>query len=589
LFVEELTKAMIERADQDHRIAAVLSASPLPALAVPSTLHASLIARLDRIGAAVKEVAQIGAVLGREFSYELIEPVAQRSQTELQAALTRLAEAGLLFARGAPPHASYLFKHALVQDAAYGTLLRSRRRELHARVAAVLEQHFADLVGRQPELLAHHLTGAGETERAVDQWLKAGRHAAARLAHVEAIAHLERGLGLLGSLPETPARDAREIELQLALGVSSITVKGMTSPVVRQIYARAHELAERDGDERQLFQALYGRWQNIASSGMLVAARPLSDKLLQVTARGDDDGLRLQAYHSAWTTRWVSGELAEAYAHTREGCRLYDPERHASHRHIYGGHDPGVCARMTGGQAEWVLGYPDRAAASTDDALALADRIAHPFSREVALEYATLLRVNRGEPELGLAHFSAAAALRAEQRVASVMDPLFFQGAVQIAQGAPADAAASLREGFAPGRLGTLWRPYGLCLLAQALTLQGSHDEALAALTEGFERIEATGERVWQAELHRIHGLVLAAQSHLDEGQASLQQALHIAQAQQAKSLELRAATSLARLWGERARRAEAIELLAPVFGWFTEGFDTADLKDAKALLDQLA
>jgi len=588
LFVEELTKAVLESGDPSDRVAAVLAASPSPALSIPATLHASLIARLDRLGPSAKEVAQIGAILGREFGYDLIEPVAHRPAVELTVALDRLEAAGLLFCRGIAPQSSYLFKHALVQDAAYSTLLRGRRQELHARVAAALEEHFGDLVQRQPELLAHHLTAAGDIERAVDQWLKAGRHAGGRLAHAEAIAHLERGLGLLGSLPETPARDAREIELQLALGVSSITVKGMTSPVVRQTYARAHELAERGGDERQLFEALYGRWQNIGASGMAVAARPLSDKLLQVTARGADDGLRLQAHHSAWTTRWVSGELAEAYAHTREGCRLYDPERHASHRHTYGGHDPGVCAHMTGGQTEWVLGYPDRAAASTGEGLALADRIAHPFSREVALEYAILLRVNRGEPELGLAYLSAATALRAEQRVASVIDPLFFQGAVQIAQGAPADAAASLREGFAPGRLGTLWRPWGLCLLAQALTLQGSHDAALATLAEGFERIEASGERTWQAELHRIHGLVLRAQNQLDEAQASLQRALHVAQTQQAKSLELRAATSLARLWGEQGRRVEALESLAPVYGWFTEGFDTADLKEAKALLDQL-
>jgi predicted ATPase len=588
LFVEELTKAVLESAAQGDRVAAVLAITSLAALSVPATLHASLMARLDRLGLAVKEIAQVGAVLGREFAYELIEPVAQRPEKELQAGLDQLSEAGLLFCRGTAPHASYLFKHALVQDAAYSTLLRGRRQELHARVVATLEEHFADLVERQPELLAHHMTAAGNTERSVEQWLKAGRRAAGRLAHAEAIAHLEQGLGLLVSLPEAPARDAREIELQLALGVSSITVKGMTSPVVRQTYARAHELAAKRGDERQLFQALYGRWQNIGGSGMLVAARPLSDKLLQVTARGADDGLRLQAHHSAWTTRWASGELTEAYAHTQEGRRLYDPKRHASHRHTYGGHDPGVCARMTGGQAEWILGYPDRAAASTDEALALADRIAHPFSRELALEYATLLRVNRGEPGLGLAHLSAAEVLRAEQRVASSIDPLFFQGAVQIAQGAPADAAASLRDAFAPGRLATLWRPWGLCLLAQALTLQGSHDEALATLAEGFERIEATGERVWQAELHRIHGLVLLAQNHLDEGQGSLQQAIRTAQAQQAKSLELRAATSLARLWGEQGRRAAATDLLAPVYGWFSEGFDTADLKEAKALFDEL-
>jgi len=218
LFVEELTKAVLESAGRGDRVAAVLATTSLAALSVPATLHASLMARLDRLGPAPKEVAQIGAVLGREFAYELIEPVAQREERELQASLGQLGDAGLLFCRGTPPHASYLFKHALVQDAAYSTLLRGRRQELHARVAAALEEHFADFIERQPELLAHHLTAAGDTERAVDQWLKAGQYAAGRLAHVEAIAHLERGLALLGSLPETPARDAREIDLQLALG-----------------------------------------------------------------------------------------------------------------------------------------------------------------------------------------------------------------------------------------------------------------------------------------------------------------------------------------------------------------------------------
>src|SRR5215471_11515522 len=223
LFIEELTRAVLERADQDNRVAAVLSASSPPTLAVPSTLHASLIARLDRLGAAAKEVAQIGAVLGREFSYELIEAVAQRRGTELVAALGRLAEAGLLFCRGEPPNASYLFKHALVQDAAYGTLLRGRRHELHARVGTVLEAYFADLIEREPELLAHHLTAAGDARRAVDQWLKAGRHAATRLTYREAIAHLERGLVSLRSLPGGPARDRQEIDLQLALGLCSFT------------------------------------------------------------------------------------------------------------------------------------------------------------------------------------------------------------------------------------------------------------------------------------------------------------------------------------------------------------------------------
>ncbi len=589
LFVEELTKAVLESAGQGDRVAAVLATESQTALSVPATLHASLMARLDRLGPSAKEIAQIGAVLGREFGYELIEPVAHRPKRELQAALDQLSEAGLLFCRGVCPHSSYLFKHALVQDAAYSILLRGRRQELHARVAAALEGHFADLVERQPELLAHHLTAAGDTERAVDQWLKAGQRAAGRLAHVEAIAHFERGLSFLASLAETPARDAREIALQLALGVSSITVKGMHSPSVPQAYGRARELAEKSGDQRQLFQATYGLWQNAGGSGRLLAARPLAERLMQLAVRAADDGLHLQAHHSAWTTRWAAGEPAQAYMHTKEGFRLYDAERHRLHRHSYGGHDPGVCARMTGGQVEWLLGYPDRAAASAEEAVALAGQLAHPFTRELALDYAGFVRFNRGELELGLLHWAIAAALRAEHRLAFVIDPLLSRGAAQIAQGAPADAAASIQQIFQPGRPGTLWQPYGLCLWAQALAQQGSYGEALGKLAEGFERIETTGERVWQAELHRVNGLVLLAQNDLDEAQTSFQQAIRTAQAQQAKSLELRAARDLARLLGEQGRRGEARDLLKPVYGWFTEGFDTANLKEAKALLDDLA
>jgi class 3 adenylate cyclase/predicted ATPase len=588
LFVEELTKAVLESAGQGDRVAAVLGAASQTALSVPATLHASLMARLDRLGPSAKEIAQIGAVLGREFGYELIEPVAQRPERELQAALDLLGEAGLLFCRGTPPHASYLFKHALVQDAAYSTLLRRRRQELHARVAAALDEYFRDLVERHPELLAHHLTAAGDTERAVDQWLKAGERAAGRLAHVEAIAHLERGLSLLASLAEAPARDTREIALQLALGVSSIAVKGMGSPVVPQAYGRARELAEKSGDQRQLFQATYGLWQHAGGAGRLTAAHPLAERLMQLALRAADDGLHLQAHHSAWTTRWLAGEMAQAYAHTQEGRRLYDAERHRSHRHTYGGHDPGMCARMTGGQVEWLLGYPHRAVASSEEAVALAEQLAHPFSRQLALDYAGFVRFNRGEPELGLPHCATAEALRAEHRLAFVIDPLFLRAAAQIAQGAPADAAASIQESFQPERLATFWRPYGLCLWAQALVQQGSFDEALVKLAEGIERIEATGERVWQAELHRGKGLVLLAQNHLDEAQAAFQQAIRTAQAQQAKSLELRAARDLARLWGEQGRRVEARDLLTPVYGWFSEGFDTADLKEAKALLDEL-
>ena len=231
----------------------------------------------------------------------------------------------------------------------------------------------------------------------VNQWLKAGQYAAGRLAYVEAIAHLERGLALLGSLPETQARDAREIDLQLALGVSFITVKGMGSPSVPQAYGRARELAERRGDEHQLFQAIYGMWQNTVASGQILSARALSDRLLQV-GRGADDGLRLQAHHSAWTTCLFAGEPAAAREHCNVGRQIYDPERHSLHRRLYGGHDPGVCARYMSGQAHWLLGYPQKGLVIGSDALALAEQIGHPFSQATALVRNALLHLERAEP-----------------------------------------------------------------------------------------------------------------------------------------------------------------------------------------------
>jgi class 3 adenylate cyclase len=589
LFVEELTKAVLESGDRDNRVAAVLAASALSNLAIPATLHASLIARLDRLGPIAKEAAQIGAVIGREFGYELIEQVGQRPAAELRLGLDRLAEAGLLFCRGSAPQSSYLFKHALVQDAAYGTLLRAKRQELHARVAAVLEQHFADLVERQPELLAHHLTAARDTERAVGQWLKAGRHAAERSAHLEAIGHFDRGLATLAAMPEGPAREGREIELQLARGPSLFTVEGYSSAAAAEAYARVRELAERQDDARRLFMAVYGLWQSANGAGRIRDCRILSDRLLRLTADKADDGLRLQAHHSAWTTSLYAGESTAAREHCEAGRRLYNPERHRSHSLLYGGHDPGVCAGYIGAQASWLLGYPDKGLTLGREALALAERIAHPLSLEIALVYNAILHLDRGEPELALRLLAAAEALVAEQRLAFVLEPRFLRGAALSALGAFEEAVVCLREGLA-GRLGTMrFRPYGFARLAEALARQDDREPAFAAAGEGLEAQGQTGHRQWDAELHRLAGIALLGLNRLEEGQAPLEEALRIARRQQAKAYELRAATSLARLWGEQGRRIEARELLAPVYGWFTEGFDTADLKQAATLLAELA
>ena len=513
--------------------------------------------------------------------------MAQRPAAELRAGLDRLAEAGLLFCRGVAPQSSYQFKHALVQDAAYGTLVRARRQELHARVAAALEQNFADLVERQPELLAHHLTAAGETERAVDQWLKAGQYAAQRSAHHEAIRHFERGLATLAALPEGAARDRREIELQLVRGLSLFTTEGFGAVGALEIYSRARDLAERSGDPRQLFMAVYGLWQSANGRGGMVECRKFSHRLQQLTADDADEELRLQAHHSAWTTGLFSGEPAAARGHCEAGRRLYDPERHRHHRQLYGGHDPGACAGYMGAQVYWLLGHPDTGLAIGRETLALAERIAHPFTLGATLSMNAMLHLDRDEPEVALQRIEAAEALVVEQRIGLVLEPQILRGAVMTAQGAFEEAIACLREGLTRPRALRL-RPYGLARLAEALSRQGEHEAALAAVREAMDVQERTGQRRWESELYRLKGISLLGLNRREDAETAFEAALRIARGQQTKAYELRTAVSLARLWGDQGRRAEAHELLAPVYGWFTEGFDTADLKDAKALLDQL-
>ena len=382
----------------------------------------------------------------------MIEQVAQRPATELRSGLDRLVEAGLLFCHGVAPQNSYLFKHALVQDAAYGTLLRARRQELHARVAAMLERNFADLVERQPELLAHHLTAAGDIERAVDQWLKAGQNAAARSTPVEAIRHFERGLEALSALPEGSAREGREIELQLARGLSLFTAKGFSAAEAPNAYTRARELAERWGDPRQQFMAVFGLWQSANGAGRIRDCRRLSDQLLRLTAGTADDGLQLQAHHSAWATSMFAGNPAAAREHCDMGCRLYDPERHRFHHLLYGGHDPGVCAGSIGAVVHWLLGYPEKALVIGGEAMTLAERIAHPFSRVLALLFSAMLCLERGEPDLALQRLETAEALASEQRLGFVWEPQFTRGGALSAQGAFEEAVGYLRAGLASNR-----------------------------------------------------------------------------------------------------------------------------------------
>jgi class 3 adenylate cyclase/predicted ATPase len=589
LFVEEMTKAVLE-ADTEDEVGQTAARIPRPAQAVPASLHASLMARLDRLGDA-KDVIQIGGAIGREFSHPLLEAVARKPKAELASALDRLIAAGLLFRQGVPPHATYLFKHALVQEAAYGTLLREPRRALHARIADVLEARFSAAI--EPELIAYHLTEAGRIEQAIDYWLKAGQRAMQHSAHIEAERHLRVGLRLLSRLPDTTTRHHREITLQNTLGVCLMPTRGFGNPEVAAAFTRAAEISTRVGDVRGLFIALRGNGQYHMISGDL---RTASDDARRILALADDAGNRdflVEAHHLAWSTLWAAGDFRAAQQHAEEGISRYERERDHQLTYTYSGHDPGVCARAYKALSLFQLGYPDQSLAWCGDMLALAEALAHPFTLGIALWIACALHQARREPDAirevseRMIRYGSEKSLGLIALVGKV-----FRGDAMAQHGEFAKGIAQMREGINELRsIGTRYSlSSNLAGLADACARCGNVDEGLAAVEEAFAMMRTGGEQFCLPEIHRVKGELLLARSPNDRDavEAAFGEALSVAGALQAKLLELRAAVSMARLWRDQGKVQQARELLVPVYGWFTEGFDTRDLKEAKALLGAL-
>jgi class 3 adenylate cyclase/predicted ATPase len=592
LFVEELLKTILEaRLVQEDASRYVLT-GPLPPLAIPATLQDALMARLDRL-APIKDVAQLGATIGRTFAYELLQVVSPLDEATLQHTLRRLIEAELVYQQGVLPQATYTFKHALIQDAAYQSLLRSTRQQYHQRIAQVLEAQFPDTAQTQPELVAHHYTEAGLNGHAVPYWQRAGQRASERSAYVEAIAHLTQGLALLEPLPDTPERARQELVVQMTLGPVLMAIKGGGAPEAERVYTRARELCERVGEPAELFRVLWGVWYVYNLRGEQQRALELGEELLSLAQRIQDPDLLLEAHHALWAILFYGGELAAARPHLEEGIRLYDPQRHRLHAARYTGHDPGVCCRMVAAQSFWLLGYPDQAVASSQGALDLARQLDHPFSLTVALTFAAMLHHCRREAPLAQARAEAAMTLATEQDFPQQLErarPL--RGWAVAARGHREEGITQIRQALAADRsMGlTRDRPYNLALLAEASAQGAQTPEGLEALAEALALLATSGVRWWEAELHRLRGELLLERSSAPQGEAEscFHQALAVAHAQQAKSLELRAAMSLSRLWQQQGKRAEARELLTPIYGWFTEGFDTADLQEAKALLEAL-
>jgi class 3 adenylate cyclase/predicted ATPase len=591
LFVEELTKTVLESGLLEDRGDRYELTGPLPPLAIPSTLHDSLLARLDRL-APVKEIAQIGAALGREFSHALLAAVAARPEPELQAALEQLVAAELVFRRGVPPEVNYHFKHALVQDAAYSTLLKSRRQHLHARIVRVLEEQFPDTDETQPELLAHHCSQAGLSEKAVHYWHRAGREAIARSAMAEAVAQLSQALATLVDLPAGSERDRQELDLQVALGGASLAAKGWGSPEMGRAYTRAHELCQTVGEVPQRVHTLYGLFIFRENRAELQAALDVAEEFQRLAQSQEDVAVKLLGQRLLGNVHVFLANFEAALPYLREVVLKYEPLKHSIPIHIPT--DSGVSSRSF---MAWTLlyqGHMDEALVEAEQALAEAQKLGQPHSLAFALHVNCLFHQVRGDEALVHERSSALVAFAAERGFPHVQATgTFFHGWARGAGGTIDEGIEEMRRGLAAKRAGgaEIKVPYYLGVLGAAYARARRPEEALPFLADAFDRVEETGERWFEAELHRRKGEVVLGMSEPDRAEAErcFRKAMAVAQTQGAKLWELRAATSLARLWAEQGKRAEARNLLAPVYGWFTEGFDTADLEDAKGLLDELA
>ena len=589
LFIEELTKMLLESGLLEERHDHYALTGPLPPLAIPNTLQDSLMARLDRL-APVKGLAQLGATLGREFSYRLLQAVSPWDDDTLQRGLEQLVAAEFFYQQGAPPQATYRFKHALIQDAAYQSLLKSTRQQHHERIADTLESRFPEIVETRPELLAHHYTDAGLAAQAIPYWQRAGRRALQRAANREAASHAARGLELLSTLPETPELTLLELSLQLTLGGASGFLAGPQS--VEHVYARACELARLVGSTLELFPALSGLAHSEMVLGHMHEARALSEEFLEL-ARRQDDPLILAVGHSMLAyTAWWQGDFIDVRNHSRQSLALYNAQQHGAGGVPYD-QDHGIVSGYLTALSNWMLGYPTQAVQAMEKTLAHARELDNPNSVGISLLFLAQLSQLRREPEPATTRAEEGLAVAAEHGLPALeLWCLLPRGWAAACRGDVRAGIADIRESMDRRRsvgMGAVW-PWYFALLAEAQGLAGQVDDGLSSLEEALGWVERNDERLYEAEVHRLKGELLLTRDTPEAPQAErcFQQALTVSRKQHAKSWELRAAMSMARMWLQQNRIEEARALLCPIYEWFTEGFDTADLMDAKALLKQL-
>jgi class 3 adenylate cyclase/DNA-binding winged helix-turn-helix (wHTH) protein/predicted ATPase len=580
-FLEELARTVVEQGAE-------------PAVSsVPATIQAVLLARLDRLPATAKSLLQAAAVIGKDVAVPLLQSITERSEESLQQDLTHLQAAEFLYETSLVPEPHYTFKHVLTQEVTYQSLLRRTCQQYHARIAQVLETQFPTVALAQPELLAQHYTKAGLSEQAIPYWQRAGQHASDRSAYLEAISHFTTGIELLKTLPETPEHTQQALTLWIALGAALLMTKGHAAPEVEHVYTQARVLCQQVGETPELVPVLFGLWRFYNTRLELHTARELGEALLRLAHHGHDPALAVIAHYTLGATWFCLGVFPAAHQHMQESIACYTPDqRRAPVFRI--GQDLGVGSRVFAAMTLWLLGYPAQALVHLHDALTLAHELLHPFSLGFAQLFAAFVYQWRRDMPAVQEQAEAAVALATEQGFTLLAaGGTSMRGWALAMQGQGEEGIAQIRQGIASYRAsGAAMHVPCLCtLLAEVSAHMGHPGDGLQALAEAHTLVEQHEERYWEAEISRLQGVLLLCQTGTSQAnaEACFQQALTVARRQQAKSLELRAAMSLARLWQHQSKRGEARELLAPIYGWFTEGFDTADLYEAKALLDELS
>jgi class 3 adenylate cyclase/predicted ATPase len=590
LFVEELTKAVLEAGILVEDAKGYRLDGPLPPFAIPATLQDSLMARLDR-RAPVREIAQIGAAIGREFSYSLVHALVGRDETALKYALAQLEQAELVFRRGEPPEAVYSFKHALVRDAAYESLLKSRRHQLHGQIARALEERFPDVVASEPEIVARHFTEAGLIEPAINYWLKAGNLALGRSANAEAVKHLRQGIELTQSLAPSPERVRKELDFYLALGPAVAATEGDAAPETSRVFSHARDLLGGGGTLAEQMTVLWGAYLAHSMRAEHTAALEVARQCLALAAHHEHPGISALANRFMGQTLHFMGALVDARVHLERTLDLCAANQEAIAAYRRFGTDDQSNALSFLAPTLLLLGYPEQCVAAAGQAVSRAQATGHAYSTALALSHVAFLGTVGCDPERAAAYADEAIALSVEHGLTSPDHRArFFRGALLAQNGDPQRGIELMRNAIAAaeGNAERNRRTLYLCHLASAHASLGQPEVSLDLLDEAIQTAEITSERFFEAELYRLRGEMLLTLGKKGEAEAGLQRALTIAQQQQARWWELRAATSLAKHWHEEGRYVEACSLLQPVYGWFVEGFDTTDLKDAKALLDEL-